>query len=45
MPDIIWTEGYGQVNPSPLYDTAVNYSLLDLASDNHLEQLMHRNTR
>jgi len=23
----------------------VNYSLLDLASDNHLEQLIHKNTR
>ena len=45
MPDITWTEGYGQVNPGPLYGTAVNYSLLDLASDNHLEQLIHENTR
>jgi len=44
MPDITWIEGYGQVHPSPLYGTTVNYSLLDLASDNHLEQLIHENT-
>jgi len=40
MPDITWTEVYGQVNPSPLYGTAVNCSLLNLASDDHLEQLI-----
>jgi len=43
MPDITWIEGYGQVNPSPLYGTAVNCSLLDLASDYHLDQLIHAN--
>ena len=45
VPDIIWTKGIGQVKPIPSYGTAVNYSLLDLASDYHLEQLMHENTR
>ena len=45
MPDITWTEGYGQINSSPSYGTAVNHSLLDLASDNHLEQLIYVNTR
>ena len=44
-PDITWTEGIGQVKPSPSYGTAVNYSLLDLASDYHFEQLVHENTR
>jgi len=44
-PDIIWSEGFGHVKSNPSYGVTVNYSLLDLASDYHLEQLMHENTR
>ena len=40
----MWAEGYSQTRSSPMYGSAVNYSLLDLASDTHLEQLMHENT-
>jgi len=41
-PDIVWSEGFGHVKSNPSYDITVNYSL---ASDYHLEQLMHENTR
>ena len=44
-PDITWIEGFGQAKPSPSYGTAVNSSLVDLASDYHLEQLVNESTR
>jgi len=37
VPNIIWSERFGQAKSSPSYGTAVNNSLLDLASDYHLE--------
>jgi len=43
-PDIVWSEGFSHVRSNPSYGTAVNYSLLDLASDYHLEQSIHENT-
>ena len=44
-PDITWIEGFGQTKPSPSYGTAVNSSLVNLASDYHLEQLVNESTR
>jgi len=44
-PDIVWYGGFSNVTFNPSYGIIVNYSLLDLASDYHLEQLIHENTR
>ena len=37
--------GCGYVNTNPVYGLEVNKSLIDIANDYHLEQLVHENTR
>ena len=45
LPDISWSDGNGQIDPSPTYGTKVNQLLLDLVNDNGLDQLVNVPTR
>ena len=45
LPTISWDDGLGKVNPNPAYGLEVNYLLIDILNDNHLEQLVTQPTR
>ena len=45
LPDISWNEGYGSVNPNPVYGLEINNCLVDIVNDYHLEQFVHEYTR
>ena len=44
LPAVLWNRVCGYVNTNPVYDLEVNKSLIDIANDFHLEQLVHENT-
>ena len=45
LPAILWNGVCGYMNTNPVYGLEVNKSLIDIANDYHLEQLVHENTR
>ena len=45
FPSIVWSDGQGQVCPSPNYGTEVNNLFLDIVSDTGLEQYVDSPTR
>ena len=45
FPDITWNDGYGSINPSPVYGSDVNRYFLDIINDHGLEQLVTDPTR
>jgi len=45
FPSITWYSGYGSIEATPTYGSALNKSFLDLINDTSLEQFVHSPTR